>query len=495
MRALREPVADEPPHPLESPGFRSRLSGATTALDAARMAELLQGALLGRNAGHNIERCEVTRALYLPRAERCHLVYRLELRDAHSSTLTTRVVSARLFASHAACQEYLRRRLAPLGRLVRGRKEMAPFVAPLATLEPHMLVSVFPVDGDLPALVAATDAHRMSDLFGKLLPGTSGAEPPPACRVELVRYPARKRCVLRYEVAGRPPRAERAEPWVVYGKVHEHVPDSLATRAMLALAERVQGQTEGAGLRVPRPILHGGAPQLALLEAIPGQARTLRRLLKQRRRGIEDRPGRLTLEDLLDACASAASLLHGSRIALGGARSLHGYLRRLRAGIQEVEPLAPAFAQRLLRWYEPLERHAQRSRPLDPCFSHGDFNHSQFVFDGSVGGLVDFDSLCQAEPARDVGRFLAYLRVAVRRVDANAPASFTEALRERFLAAYVAARRNPREGLDALRARVDLYEASTLLDLTLRSWLKFKPRRLAQASEILDSLEIMPGRF
>lgn len=491
MRTLLDPIDPVKTHPLESPGFRSRLPGAVTAFDPPEMREALQGAFLGEGTAYRIEACKVLKAIYLPLEGRCNLVYRVELRHIDSATPTTRVVCARLFSSRDACQLYLRERLAPLGRLMRTRPEIAPFATPVASLESlTMLASVFPVDGDLPALVGATHPASMGDLLGKVFPRTANGESSPACRVELVRYPARKRCVLRYQVEGQLD-TEQTDPWMVYGKVHQHAPDHLAASAMLALGELARRGAGGYAFHVPRPISHAGAPELSLLEAIPGQTRTLRRLLKKRARGLADRPGRVTLEGMLDVCAHVAAVLHASRIPLGRRKTARTDLRRLRAGLAGVEPFAPALARRLVRGCDQLERHFQRSQPLGLCFSHGDFNHSQFLFDGGVGGLVDFDSLCQAEPAHDLGRFLAYLRVAVRRVDGTTPACFTEALRDRFLCAYHSALQDPRVPLGPLRTRVALYEATTLLDLAMRSWLKFKKRRLTQATEILDSLEIL----
>ena len=81
---------------------------------------------------------------------------------------------------------------------------------------------------------------------------------------------------------------------------------------------------------------------------------------------------------------------------------------------------------------------------MSPCFSHGDFTYSQLIFDGSDGGLVDFDSICQAEPAHDVGHYLAYQRLnIIKDQDPNFPVApeAIERLCALFLDTYIDASR------------------------------------------------------
>src|SRR3954454_12510413 len=43
--------------------------------------------------------------------------------------------------------------------------------------------------------------------------------------------------------------------------------------------------------------------------------------------------------------------------------------------------------------------------------SHGDFTPSQVLLDGSSSAVVDLDTLCWADPAQDLGRYLAQLHL------------------------------------------------------------------------------------
>jgi hypothetical protein len=479
--------------PLQSAAFRDRLTGAATAFDGQKMREALQTSLLGKGSAHTIAYCRVSQAIYLPREDRCNLVYELKIRSNDSGTTTNRVICARIFSKRSACEDYVRERLTPLARRMLGREEIAPFASSVALLEPlHMAASVFPIDGDLPALIAAADPQRMRQMFREILPHGSNGRSVESCHVELVRYRARKRCVLRYLVEQRDPPAGRRET-VVFGKVLQQPARAPVAEAMLALGEIARSENGPYRFHVPRPI-QGSDPELALVEGIPGDPRRMKRLLRKRERGVVVPPDKLTLEDALEVCARIASVLHTSGITLGRHHTLQRELRKLRVGISEVEPFAPALASRFLGWYAQLEAQAQRSEPWTPCFSHGDFSLSQFLFDGRMGGLVDFDCLSQAEPARDVGHFLAYLRTAATRPGDESPDPSTDTLRERFLSEYISAQAVPSVDQEHLRARVALYEACTLLGLTTRKWAKFKGERLERATAVLDSLDLMAAR-
>jgi aminoglycoside phosphotransferase (APT) family kinase protein len=122
-------------------------------------------------------------------------------------------------------------------------------------------------------------------------------------------------------------------------------------------------------------------------------------------------------------------------------------------------------------WLEQIAALTEQSEPLRLCLSHGDFKHEQVLFDGARSGLVDFDAICQAEPALDLGKFLAHLRVEAQRIQQGASVSspLGEELAEQFLRAYVRAASDQLEDERQLGVRTTLYEAVAMLRLTLRS--------------------------
>jgi len=114
------------------------------------------------------------------------------------------LVTGQIFESEAASQKYLRDHLVPLVPLLTGREEVGPFANPVGYRALRMVVSVFPADGELPSLIAATDRIRMAAIFNDVLPGGEGnALTAEDCQIELVDLARQHRATLRY-VVGRP---------------------------------------------------------------------------------------------------------------------------------------------------------------------------------------------------------------------------------------------------------------------------------------------------
>jgi aminoglycoside phosphotransferase (APT) family kinase protein len=224
--------------------------------------------------------------------------------------------------------------------------------------------------------------------------------------------------------------------------------------------------------------------QLTLLEAIPGRPR-IAELLKDRASSGVDRAA---LAEAIDAAARVAARLHGSGISLVPSRRIEDELIELGQALAALQRVTPGLAAEFERWLVATSACAAASDSQQPCFSHGDFTHSQLIFSGERCGLVDFDTVCRAEPALDLGQFLAYLRMSARK--AGSPASpdgreATERLCARFLDAYATERGTGPGDRDALCARVRVYEMVSLLRLAFHSWQKFKTARLDLALSLI----------
>jgi aminoglycoside phosphotransferase (APT) family kinase protein len=113
---------------------------------------------------------------------------------------------------------------------------------------------------------------------------------------------------------------------------------------------------------------------------------------------------------------------------------------------------------------------------------------SRLLFDGAGSGLVDFDSLCQAEPALDLGKFLAHLRNEAQKIQRRASVSspLGQELAEQFLRAYVSAVGGRAEDERWLRLRTTVYETIALLRLALRSHQDLDANRLAMTAGLLE---------
>jgi ABC-type transport system involved in Fe-S cluster assembly fused permease/ATPase subunit/thiamine kinase-like enzyme len=507
MRTIPLPtVPNQPPTPAPQPAapqltseqldlrnsvvVQRELPGLQIAFDAEAMRGYLQPVLFGKTqTRYTIERCTPGKAIYA--GDGCVLRYQLEVNDSSIGQTLEPLVVGRIFQDQLACAVYMRDRLAPLAALMRGREEIVPFAAPVAMIEPlNMVVHVFPIDGELPALVGATDRRRMVEIFNETLPDAlTDRFIAQDCRITPVNYARRYRCVMRYEIAGTAPESNKAQKRVVYGKIATDSQGALIGQVIAALREHLSASGGAARFNIPRSLGFRPDLQLSLLESIPGMPK-INQLLKAQLTGAEaGQRETLTLEAAIDACAGIASALHTSGIAIGRRRTLDGELTSLNRDIEALRRVAPQLGARFQSWLERIETYAEESDPLRLCFSHGDYTYAQVIFDGPQSGLVDFDTICQAEPALDLGQFLAYMRVAAhkaRKAAAATPNPIGEQVGARFLDAYIAAAGDHLEDAERLRVRVSVYEIVSLMRMALHSWQQIKPARLENALAVLE---------
>jgi ABC-type multidrug transport system fused ATPase/permease subunit len=494
--------------PLQSPELAHELPGLKTALDGDAMRELLQDALIGSGGGRPvIESCvpgkvEMSNSLLrlgealsrdLP-GEGCLIRYSLEiaLRDGRKQRFQ---VGGRLFTNHEAAEDFVRTRLVPLAEQIHGREDVALFDATVASLaEPPMAVYVFPIDAELPTLITATDDHHMLTIFKAMTEETLGnGQSLEDCKIEVAHYPRRYRCLLRYELQGRDARGE-ASTRVLYGKVSSTeagIPsiNSLEMSSgdvLSALYEHFSSDKAPDGLMVPRFL--GVRPELSLtlVESIPGSPQ-ISRLIKERAQGVDEVGSGVSLDDAIDASGNVLAAVHESSLIPEAIRTLQIDLEELDPGLRSLESVAPTLAENLQEWTSVVKA-AASSVQLSAVPCHGDYTHSQVVFDeNGRSGLLDFDTVCLAEPALDLGNFCAYLRLACRKAErAFSPVRpFADELCERFVRTYV-----ERRGLslerNGLAKRVAAHQAASLIRITLRSWRQVKAERTSAALSVLQ---------
>ena len=456
--------------------IRQELPGIAGAFNDQVMRGHIQAALFGPPRSHfTVERCTPDKPLYTP-GKHCSVQYEVRAKDLATGVVLEPIVVGRVFPDRARCAAYVAERLQPLVARARGREDLATFSVPAATIEPlDMCVNVLPLDAEIPALIEVTDPRRMIEVLRdtlppKLLPnGLAAAD----CKIDLVSYRRRQRCVLRYTIAGDGRRL------VVYGKLaplrrgppYDEILEPLRTH--LARGER---------FTIPR--LLGFRPELglALLEEVPGVA-AIGPALRAR---LCDRPspGSRPLEEMLATCARVAAALHGSGLRLGAMRTLDDDMLALARDVELTRPFAPELAERASGWLQHLAAHARRSEPLPACLCHGDFKHTQLFFDGPRTGMVDFDTICRAEPALDLGHFLAYQYTQIEKVQRRGKVGAApHDLAEPFLREYLAV-----TGVDErrLRCRIALYEAASLMRMALHSRQKFQDVRGDGAAALLE---------
>jgi hypothetical protein len=132
----------------------------------------------------------VAERLYLPGAG-CTVRYAIELGRAGSGERTGHLVSGRVLPAELNATSWLRERLEPLAAGCAEREDLAGFAQPVAAVEElNMVLYAFPIDPELPGLLAATDPEGARDLVRAAVPEAT------ACRVELVDPSGRGSCLL-----------------------------------------------------------------------------------------------------------------------------------------------------------------------------------------------------------------------------------------------------------------------------------------------------------
>jgi ABC-type multidrug transport system ATPase subunit len=465
--------------PLRSPRLTQALPGLAEALDRSAMAPRLQRMLAD---DWELRGCAPGKVLVQP-GEGATLQYRLELRRRGAGETEERLVAGRLFASVETAERWWAR-LEPRARRLEGRGDLVAFTSPaLRVGDLGLVLHAFPLDPALPSLARATDPAELIERLGPMLKSSLPGLQLQGCQAEVVRYRPGT-CVLRYELAWQLQPSRRSLKQVVYGKVYGDGRGQLVGPAVTALRQRMDGASPSLPFLVPR--FRGYLPdlQLVLLEAVAGSP-----LLKAMIRaqlgapGVPAFPGP-TPEGAVAACAHIAAALHGSSIPVGPPRTLAEEVDGLRAAVEALAPMAPALATSLHRHLDGIGDVVRE--PAGPLgVAHGDFSPSQVLFDGVTTSIVDFDTVCLAEPALDLGQFSARLAVVLRTAPGGSGASGNGSdLESVFLREYL--RLGSDGDRDDLLPRVAAYRTVALARLAVRSWCQLKPQRLRPVLGLLD---------
>lgn len=492
IQTLLEGIENDLPR---SAMLQQKVPALAKAFDAARMQPTLQEILIGpENDRYSIVECIPGKALYLL-DHTINMQYKLKILDGKTQESIPTLVNARLFPDAPAARSFLEEILEPVAARMQGRVEIQPFARPVEIVEPlNMTLSVYPIDGLIPTLVDTTDPKWVAELLARTLPeAVAGTFSVQEVQQFLAHYGRYKRCVLRYDIDGVNTETQTPQQVTVYGKLDADGQGGMTVDIISALRKRLSEPDLLYRFRVPQSLGFFPEYQLLLMEALPGKP-FFKPLLKAwidhnhggQKSSHEDEA---TLEKAIQTCALIAATLHGSDISLGPRTTLELQIEKLTEEADVLYQVLPEIGAQVKTWISQTVEFAQDYPAMPARFSHGDFTYTQLIFDGRNGGLVDFDTMCQAEPAQDLGHYLAYQRLnIIKDQDPNFP--FPQETIEHFCAIFldtyieVAKDWIPDEAL--LRGRVAIYELISLIRLTLHSWEKMKGSRLKQTMVLLE---------
>jgi aminoglycoside phosphotransferase (APT) family kinase protein len=353
-------------------------------------------------------------------------------------------------------------------------------------------VQAFPADLNLPALAAAmapADHRALWDALqsaGRQTLPETGAWTLVSAEAEPVRYKPGDRCVIRYRLGFERPGTDGPEQATssVIGKLYR---ESGQAEAAGALLTRLRSGTEGSWS--PAPL--GAVDALALL-------------LSEDLGTPCDVPPTLAGTDVIhpsnDRAHSAIALaaqaladLHTSSVADADTTIRSGADEAIKAGKRALvlSNYLPGLAQQIDRVSAEL---CQRLKGLQPdlCMpAHGSYKPSQLlVRDGAVF-LVDFDQFCLADPALDVGYFLAYLRPPGFWHSQAGTRDWFHSAAETFRSAYTAAL--TRRGIapsacSSILERAAVYEAALLMKIAARRPNRLHSPRPAEVQAVLNEI-------
>jgi hypothetical protein len=352
-------------------------------------------------------------------------------------------------------------------------------------------VQEFPVDPKLPHLdaVMAPSGHpalaAALESTARRVHDVPSERPLLGIAAEPVRYKPGDRCVLRYRLRfGSPDGASSTSTHTLIAKLYREAGEAEAADDLLS---RLRGQA-GLGWTARALGVVPGLP-LALTEDL-GSGRDP----VPARSGLDVvHPGSGDALDVVGRAARALAELHTSGLGTDdltmrtGADEAGKAAKRARLIEQYVPELAP-----VVRQVADTVCAGLTGLPADTLRpGHGSYKPSQLmVRDGAVF-LVDFDQFCLADPALDVGYFLAYLRPAglwYRRAGRRA---WFEAAADAFRTSYLdrlAERGESADTRTGIARRAPVFEAALLLKIAARRANRLHSPRPGEVAAVLDEV-------
>jgi hypothetical protein len=318
------------------------------------------------------------------------------------------------------------------------------------------------------------------------------------CKPQVVRYKPGSRCTIVYHL-GYPLKADHSWPELVVAKTYRKEKGQNAYESMLALWNSSLGSSSA--VTIAEPLAYDTELRIMIQGPIRQDHTLEESIVKAIREGTQEAKDELT--DALLKSARGLAELHQSGIALGKEFGWEDDMGEVREVVERLSVSLPHLAQAAGPFVERLSQLEASSQPDPRVSTHGTFRPAQVLIHQGQIGFIDFDSFCQAEPAKDLGLFLcAFMRVGMATVkfddddelevsseplDEAAKLARFEwliSLSDTFLSEYESSFR------PVNRQRVALFETLEIFILILHAWTKVKTRELKDIMYLMQHILI-----
>ena len=203
-----------------------------------------------------------------------------------------------------------------------------------------------------------------------------------------------KRCIIRFKLRDKQPNSSIQSVIAKFYKANsERGLQVFKTMSRL----RETGFDATSKIRIPRPMGFSREWNMLLMEdvnAAPVHQLADSDILK----GIQQAGG-------------ALAKLHGCSLETSGNHTIDDELALLQRWIMLVSNIHTHLRSSVSMAFERVQKYLQQCQDYESKIAHRDFYEKQVLIDGHETVLIDFDTLCNADPALDVGNFLAHLRL------------------------------------------------------------------------------------
>jgi len=275
---------------------------------------------------------------------------------------------------------------------------------------------IYTADDRLPWLTMATDMDNMQRRFSEL-PGTGG--PMKLLEIFPVRYKPGLHCVIRYTVQT-PSGKEK-----FYGKSFS----GNASRLMQTITALHQSSQENPEMPlISSPVAVWPEMEMILQSAVPDG-------IEFTNFAYDPEYDESVRENWMMKAGRALGVFHNNSTAPSETKTVYDDLTDLHEYTIIMSKVKPDLATKYEEVIQQIITKVDHFKEPKAVASHGAMRTDQFILQGDRLTLIDLDSYCWANPARDIGNFLAYLCwKAIRQPE---QAQFVERAGRAFLEGYL----------------------------------------------------------